>query len=293
LIGLSILIGVAVLALGLGLRNHFRQISDWRRRERDLLRAMGEQENARHQLELAHRALERRARQLALSNAELERFAHVASHDLKEPVRTVVSYTQLLQRKYSTLLDADGQEYVRGAAEAARSIRSRIETLLDFSVAGEADEEFVRTDSRAGVDKAMANLRPAIAGSGALILCDPLPTVLAHPPEVTLLFQNLIDNAIKFRSDKPPEIRVSARRADDPGQWQFSVSDNGLGIDPKSSDRIFGLFQRLHPKQHPAGMGMGLAVSRKIVESHGGRIWYEPNDSGGSRFVFTLPAPPA
>jgi light-regulated signal transduction histidine kinase (bacteriophytochrome) len=293
LIGLSILAVVALLVIGLGVRNHFRQISDWQRRERDLLRTMREQECARHQLELANRTLERRAKQLARSNAELERFAHVASHDLKEPVRTVVSYTQLLARKYAGQLDAEAQEYIRDAAEAARSIRSRIESLLDFSVTGDQSEAFVRVDSRSGVDKAMANLRPAIADTGALIHCDALPTVLGHPPEITLLFQNLLDNAIKFRSGQPPEIRVTAQRAENPAEWQFSISDNGIGIDPRSAEKLFGLFQRVHPQHKVPGMGMGLAVSRKIVESHGGRIWYEPNAGGGSRFLFTLPAPPA
>jgi light-regulated signal transduction histidine kinase (bacteriophytochrome) len=290
LIGLSILAVVALLVIGLGVRNHFRQISDWQRRERDLLRTMREQECARHQLELANRTLERRAKQLARSNAELERFAHVASHDLKEPVRTVVSYTQLLARKYAGQLDAEAQEYIRDAAEAARSIRSRIESLLDFSVTGDQSEAFVRVDSRSGVDKAMANLRPAIADTGALIHCDALPTVLGHPPEITLLFQNLLDNAIKFSRGKATRVEVSAVPDANPALWRFSVADNGIGIDPRSADRIFGLFQRLHTQDRYQGQGIGLAICKKIVESHGGRIWVEPNQPDGSRFMFTLPA---
>lgn len=278
-------------AVALALWLHRRSLNEWQNREKHLLRTMREQESARADLEVANRTLELRARQLARSNAELERFAHVASHDLKEPVRTVISYTQLLAKKYAGALDAEAQEYIRDAAEAARSIRSRIESLLDFSLAGEQAEELVRTDSRAGVEKAMANLKPAITESGAQIHCGALPTVLAHPPEVTLLFQNLLSNAIKFRGGRTPDIHISAQRGDSPSEWVFTVRDNGVGIDPKSADKAFALFQRLNPQEREPGMGMGLPICRKIVEGYGGRIWVEPVPEGGSCFLFTLPAP--
>lgn len=290
--GISIFVALlAFAAAALVLWFYYRDQRAWQVRERDLLRTMREQESAQEALQVANRNLELRARQLARSNAELERFAHVASHDLKEPVRTVISYTQLLSKKYEGVLDEQAREYIRDAAEAARSIRSRIESLLDFSRAGDTEEEFIRTDSRAAVDQAVVNLKPAVDQSAALIRCDALPTVLAHAPEVTLLFQNLIDNAIKFRSAKPLEIRISAERTDNPAQWQFCVRDNGIGIDPRAADKIFGLFQRLHPQERFPGMGMGLPICRKIVESHGGRIWLEPAEGGGSCFLFTLPAP--
>lgn len=287
LVNLLLLVGGALL-----LWHGYQQKRDyWQQREKNLLRLMREQESAHEALETAHRTLEQRARQLARSNAELERFAHVASHDLKEPVRTVVSYTQLLAKKYSGQLDADAQEYIRDAAEAARSIRSRIESLLDFARVGDLDEEPARADCRVAVEKAIANLRPAIAQSGAQIHCEALPTVLAHLPELVLLFQNLLDNAIKFRGTRAPEIKIHAERGETREQWRFSITDNGIGIEARSVEKAFALFQRLNPQEPAPGMGMGLPLCRKIVESYGGSIWHEPLEGGGSRFLFTLPAP--
>lgn len=293
---MSAVLIIVLLALACGLGGwyvHQQQLEEFRRRERQLMRTLREQESAHHSLEIAHRTLEQRAQQLARSNAELERFAHVASHDLKEPVRTVISYTQLLARKYAGALDAEAQEYLKDAAEAARSIRSRIESVLQVAAVGaEGEAEPMRTDCRNALEKAAANLRPAIQDSGALIHCEALPTVAAHAPEVVLVFQNLLDNAIKYRSQKPLEIRISAQRAERT-QWQFCLQDNGIGIDPGHADRIFQLFQRLNPQEEKPGMGMGLPVCRKIIERHGGRIWFEPANDGGSRFLFTLPAPAA
>lgn len=281
----------AAVALAAGTQRFFRRrLAQYETRERGLLQLMTEREQARHELELAHRSLETRAQELIRSNAELERFAYVASHDLKEPLRTLSSYSQLLLKKHAGGLDQDALEYVGYIESAAREMRGRVESLLDYSRIGHSGEPATESDCEAGLKKAIQNLGAAIAETGASISNDPLPVTRAHPSELVQLFQNLLGNAIKYRGNQPPRVHVSARRGNDAGFWEVSVTDNGIGIDPRNRDKVFGLFQRLHPQGEHPGNGIGLAICKKIVEACGGRIWVEAAEGGGSRFTFTLPA---
>jgi len=235
----------------------------------------------------AEAELAARADELARSNTELERFAYVASHDLQEPLRTVTSYTQLLARCYGPHLGREEQDFVGYITDAVQRMRELIDGLLSYSRVARADEPSQSVALGGLVDTALANLKEAIDSSGARITVRPLPTLRVDAPQFTQLFQNLIGNAIKFRGKEPPQIEVRARLEN--GYWRFSVCDNGIGIDPAYAERIFALFQRLHTPEHYAGSGIGLAICKRIVERHGGRIWVEPANPG-SVFHFTLPA---
>jgi signal transduction histidine kinase len=242
----------------------------------------------------AERKLAEQAADLRRSNEELEQFAYVASHDLKEPLRMVTSYMQLLARRYQGKLDADADEFIAFATEGAERMRALIDDLLKYSRVGTRGNDFTPADCGAIVDLALANLEVAIAESRAQVRVDPLPSVLADPRQVEQLFQNLLANAIKFRSQIPPQISVTACRDADSsnGQrpsWHFKVSDNGIGLDPQFADKIFLIFQRLHQRGEYAGTGIGLAVCKKIVERHGGRIWVESQPGQGATFHFTIP----
>jgi PAS domain S-box-containing protein len=225
--------------------------------------------------------------ELRRSNAELEQFAYVASHDLQEPLRTVASYCQLLERRCKTQLDGQALEYLGFAVEGAKRMQRLITDLLAFSRVGTKEQPFAPTELNTIFAHAMANLDGAIANSVAKVTCDPLPTVDADGVQLTQLFQNLIGNAIKFRGEAPPVVHLSAE-----GEGEarvFSVSDNGIGIAPHHRERIFQIFQRLHERGKYEGTGIGLAVCKKIVERHGGRIWIEDAPGGGCAFRFTLP----
>jgi PAS domain S-box-containing protein len=235
----------------------------------------------------AEEELEARARKLEKSNAELEQFAYVASHDLQEPLRMVSSYTQLLARRYRGQLDETADEFIGYAVDGASRMQVLIKDLLTYSRVGTRDKELVPTNLTVVFDAAESNLRTAIEESGATVTSDQLPTVMGNDVQLTQLFQNLIANAIKFRDEEPPEVHVGAERRD--GNWLFSVRDNGIGLDPQYADRIFVIFQRLHDRTAYSGTGIGLAVCKKIVEQHGGRIWVESKPEGGSTFYFTLP----
>ena len=228
-----------------------------------------------------------KAQELARSNADLEKFAYVASHDLQEPLRMVASYTQLLGRRYKGKLDVDADEFIGFAVEGANRMQQLIHDLLTYSRLTTLGKVLEPVESRAACDNAVKNLRQSIRDSGATVTVAPLPAVLADATQLTQLFQNLIGNGIKYCNSRAPEIQVAARA--DGTDWIFSVQDNGIGIEPQYFERIFQMFQRLHTRTEYSGTGMGLAICQKIVERHGGRIWVESQPGCGSTFLFTIP----
>jgi signal transduction histidine kinase len=232
--------------------------------------------------------LARRTRELARSNAELEQFAYVASHDLQEPLRMVTSYVQLLARRYAGRLDADADQFIAYAAEGAIRMQTLICDLLALSLVEAGRDEMAEVDSGAALKQAMERLNHEIGEQEAVITHDPLPTVVADDTQLGRLFEHLLGNAIKFRGEEPPRVSVKAERSG--SNWLFSVSDNGIGIEPEYFDRIFRLFQRLNNREQYPGTGIGLAECRKIVERHGGGIWVESEPGSGATFFFTLPA---
>ncbi len=236
----------------------------------------------------AKRALEDQAVELRRSNGELEQFAYVASHDLQEPLRKVASFTQMLEQRYGDQLDDRAKQYIKFAVDGAKRMQLLINDLLDFSRVGRVSTEREPIAVSEVYEAAVGNLAARIEDSGAVITHDELPTVNGNRLLLTQLFQNLIGNAIKFRSEEPPVIHIGVRR--DGSVWEFSCSDNGIGIDTKYADRIFLIFQRLHPRDVYPGTGIGLALCRKIVEYHGGRIWLEDRKPG-TTFRWTLEAP--
>lgn len=238
-----------------------------------------------------HAALEARARDLERSNAELEQFAYVASHDLQEPLRKVASFCQLLQRRYIGQLDARADQYIEFAVDGAKRMQALIDDLLAFSRVGRAERAPTLVSCAKALSQARVNLTSEIKKSGAAIETTDLPAVNAEFTLLTSLFQNLISNGIKFRGEQPPVVRITAGRRDD--DWLFSVADNGIGIEPEFADRIFVIFQRLHDRTQYAGTGIGLSMCRKIVEHYGGRIWLDTEYHEGAKFNFTLPVAPA
>lgn len=228
-----------------------------------------------------------RVQELARSNAELEQFANVASHDLQEPLRTVTSFTQLLARQFQDQRSPDTDEYVAFITEAVQRMHDMIQGLLSYSRVSRHQENLQPTEFDGALGLALANLRAAIDASSAEITSDPQPTLRAEPSQIVQLYQNLIGNALKFRGAATPRIHVGARRVDN--EWIISVSDNGIGIDPQHAERVFVLFRRLHTREQFPGNGLGLAICKKIVERHNGRIWVEPG-SPGAIFRFALPA---
>ncbi|HTM10013.1 MAG TPA: ATP-binding protein [Verrucomicrobiae bacterium] len=242
---------------------------------------------AKSELELANTMLKSQTVELARSNAELEQFAYVASHDLQEPLRMVASYTQLLARRYGHKLDADADEFIGYAVAGVNRMQNLIQDLLEYSKIGNRDH-FEHVDCASLVQQALGNLRPTIEESRAEVVTEPLPMVTGDGHQLKQLFQNLIGNAIKFRNHAAPKVHVSARLDGD--EWIFSIHDNGIGFDPQFADRIFVIFQRLHSKERYAGTGIGLAICKKIVERHNGRIWAESKPGEGATFYFTIPA---
>ncbi|MCJ7621180.1 MAG: ATP-binding protein, partial [Anaerolineae bacterium] len=231
--------------------------------------------------------LKRTMADLQHSNKELEEFAYVASHDLQEPLRMVSSYTQLLARRYQDQLDQDAHEFIGYAVDGAERMRRLINDLLTYSRVGTRGKPFGKTDCHQALQDTLANLQTAIDETDATVTHDQLPTVLADASQLIQVFQNLVSNAIKFRGQAPPAIHIGAQRQD--GEWVFSVRDNGMGIDPQYYERIFVIFQRLHPGDEYPGTGIGLAISKRIVERHGGRIWVESELGEGATFYFAIP----
>ena len=241
-------------------------------------------------LEAAHATLEARTEDLQRSNAELEQFAYVASHDLQEPLRKVASFCQLLQRRYAGQLDEKADQYIEHAVDGAKRMQQLINDLLAFSRVGRTAQRREEISCAVLLAQAWANLGPAVKASHATIEAGHLPVVLGETSLLTAVFQNLLSNALKFAGEQPPRISVSAHREGE--QWLFSFSDNGIGIPAEYAERIFVIFQRLHDRAAYPGTGIGLAMCRKIIEYHGGRIWLDTTVTSGARFCFTLPVRP-
>jgi PAS domain S-box-containing protein len=235
----------------------------------------------------ARKRTDAHVQELNRSNEELGQFAYVASHDLQEPLRMVASYTQLLSKRYKGKLDSDADEFIAFAVDGAERMQLLIRDLLAYSRVATKGNELLHTSSEGAFQRALVNLRGAISDSGALVTHDPLPTVLADDMQLTQLFQNLVGNAIKYKRPGIVLVHISAAK-NDGGEWVFSVQDNGLGIDPQYFEKIFVIFQRLHKRDEFAGTGIGLAICKKIVERHGGRIWVESQPGLGSTFRFIL-----
>jgi len=220
------------------------------------------------------------------SNAELEQFAYVISHDLQEPLRMVSSYTQLLAKRYSNKLDADADEFITYAVDGAKRMQMLLHDLLEYSRVGTQGKPFSLVNCADIVEQAIANLKIAIEESGASVTHDVLPTVIGDEGQLVRLFQNLIGNAIKFRRDEPPQVHISAQRRN--YVVTFAVKDNGIGIDPQHSQSVFEIFRRLHTREEYPGTGMGLAICKKIVERHGGHISVQSKPGQGSTFYFSI-----
>lgn len=246
-----------------------------------LLRNSTRQKEADEKLKMLVASLER-------SNKELEQFAYIASHDLQEPLRMVASFSQLLAKKYQGKLDAEAQEYIHFAVDGAVRMQQLITDLLAYSRITTKGKTFVPTDCNLILSQVLQNLSVAISETNAKITSDKLPVVSADSTQIMQIFQNLLSNAIKFHSKTSPIIHVSAENHDN--YWIFCVKDNGIGIEPEYYEQIFAIFKRLHGKQQYSGTGVGLAICKKIVERHGGKIYVESEYGNGATFCFTIPA---
>ncbi|MBR57448.1 MAG: hypothetical protein CMH54_05240 [Myxococcales bacterium] len=242
----------------------------------------------RQEREQAEQELAERADELARSNADLERFAYVASHDLQEPLRMVSSYVQLLERRYGEKLDDRAQEFIGFAVEGVGRMQQLIHGLLTYSRLDRTESNYEVVDLNEVYETLRANFSAAIAEDNVTLSCDELPNVYGDSMLLSQVLQNLVGNGIKFRAEEPPAVHIGA--VDQGDMWRLSVTDNGIGISPEYADKIFVVFQRLHSREHYQGTGIGLSICKKIVELHGGRIWVEPVPQGtGSQFLFTIP----
>lgn len=261
----------------------------------ELLKAKGRIEAVNDQL---NRDIEERARieeqlriqteALARSNEDLQRFATVVSHDLKEPLRMIGAYSELLARRNQGKLDSDSEEFLRHIGQGVDRMRKLITGLLEFSSLMTIEERHRPTDMNGVVKLALSNLQPLITEAKASVIVDSLPIVIANDDRMLQVMQNLAGNALKYRGPEPPRIHISAKR--DGSAWIFAVEDNGMGFDMKYAERIFGVFQRLHSKDEIEGTGIGLAIVKRIAERHGGRVWAQSEPGKGSTFYFTVPA---
>jgi PAS domain S-box-containing protein len=270
-----------------------RRMEEELRKHRDHLEVLVEQRtselasaNKRMQNEIGDRI--QAEKELARSNRDLEQFAYVASHDLQEPLRIVTSYVQLLQRRYQDRLDQDAGEFINYAVDGARRMHDLINDLLDYSRIGKRSKPLEPIDCNAALDRAVRNLEKTIKDNNAVVTHDPLPIVMADEQQFIQMFQNLIGNAVKFHGPEQPRVHVSAEKRET--DWLFAVRDNGIGIAPEFRERIFVIFQRLHGRDKYPGTGIGLAICKKIVEHHGGHIWFDSEPGKGTQFYFTIPA---
>ena len=249
----------------------------------DITERKAAQEALRHQ-----EALERRSVELTRSNDDLQQFAYIAAHDLQEPLRMVASYTQLLSRRYTGKLDSDADEFIAYAVDGAHRMQLLIEDLLAYCRVGTAGKAPQEISSAAALEQALLNLQGAIQESGGVVTHDPLPTVIVDGAQLVQLFQNIVGNALKYRSAETPRVHVSAKKNRN-DEWIFSMQDNGLGIEPQYFEKIFVMFQRLHGREEFSGTGIGLTLCKKIAERHGGRMWVDSNPGKGSTFYLALP----
>ena len=228
---------------------------------------------------------------LQMSNQDLEQFAYIASHDLQEPLRKVASFCALLDQEYGDRLDDDGKQYLKFAVDGATRMRQLVQDLLLYSKIGSQKNRSQKIDSNAALELAKVNLGLLIEETNAKIISDDLHEVVAEQREIAQLFQNLIGNSIKYRSEKPPEIHITS--TDSGNCWQFFVSDNGIGIAPEYQEQVFGIFKRLHSRKEFSGTGIGLAICKRIVEQLGGKIWFQQKDDPGCTVTFFIPKKPA
>jgi signal transduction histidine kinase len=273
------------------IREVARDMEAMRQRIVDALEASRQQETV---LTSQAADLDAQAEELRRSNAELEQFAYVASHDLQEPLRKVASFCQLIEKRYGDKLDARGIQYIDFAVDGARRMQVLINDLLAFSRVGRLNDAREPVALDRSLDRAVANLAASVEDTGARVeRPDALPEVIGDPTLLGMLWQTLLGNAIKFRDpDRPPVVTVECGPDEESGEWRFSVTDNGIGIPPEFADKVFVIFQRLHARDAYGGTGIGLAMCKKIVEHHGGRIWIDTDHTGGTRIWFTLPASP-
>jgi signal transduction histidine kinase len=253
------------------------------------------QKNAALQQEIAERRrteriLERRATELERSNAELQQFAYVASHDLQEPLRSIAGYTRLLAKRYQGKLDKEADEFIAFAIAGAERMQELISDLLVYARVGTRGTPPQPADMGVLVHKVIDGMHSALQQWGAEIICEDLPTIHVDQSQLGQLFQNLISNGLKFRAERPPRIHISATQKG--ADWLFSVADNGIGVEKEFLERIFEMFQRLHERDKYEGSGIGLAIARKVVHRHGGRIWAESELGKGTTFFFTIPVAP-
>ena len=252
-----------------------------------ILRDITERKAWEARLSSLNQTLDARAKELTRSNLDLEQFAYSASHDLREPLRGIKGCLQLLEMRYEDRLDAKAHEFISHSINGAARLDALIEGLLDYSRIGTHGSNIVRADCATIVNRVLANLKPTIEKTGAIVRVDGLPTIECDTTQMLQLFQNLLGNALKYHREDPRQIHISAQHADH--GWRFSLQDNGMGIDMKFADRIFVIFQRLHGQAKYPGTGIGLAICKRIVERHGGIIWVESEPGKGSTFYFTIP----
>ena len=261
------------------------------RQNRQLIETQRELEILNEELEnrVAERTRElaQRAEELARSSAELERLAYITAHDLQEPLRSVASFTQLLARRYQGKFDQEADRFISRSVAGVERMKQLLGSLLAYLQVSSRDQTLTPVRCAELLDRVLDGLKITLQESGAVVTHDPLPTVRADAAQLTQILQNLIENAIKFRGDRPPEIHLSAERQD--SGWIFAVRDKGIGLEARYAGRIFDLFERLHARGEYEGTGMGLAICKKIAENHGGRIWVESEPGKGSTFFFTIP----